>query len=75
MELLSPAGNIEKLHYAYLYGADAAYIGIRSFSLRARADNFHSEEWKEIARIKGDRKLYGAMNIFFHNDDLQSLDS
>ena len=75
MELLSPAGNIEKLHYAYLYGADAAYIGIRSFSLRARADNFHSEEWKEIARIKGDRKLYGAMNIFFHNDDLKSLEA
>jgi U32 family peptidase len=74
MELLSPAGNIEKLQYAYLYGADAAYIGIRSFSLRARADNFHSEEWKEIARIKGSRKLYGAMNIFFHNHDLQELE-
>ncbi|MFW6361592.1 MAG: peptidase U32 family protein [Spirochaetota bacterium] len=75
MELLAPAGNIEKLHYAYLYGADAAYIGIRSFSLRARADNFHSEEWKEIARIKGGRKLYGAMNIFFHNDDLKTLEA
>ncbi len=74
MELLSPAGNIEKLHYAYLYGADAAYIGIRSFSLRARADNFHSEEWKQIAQIKGNRKLYGAMNIFFHNDDLKKLE-
>lgn len=75
MELLSPAGNIEKLHYAYLYGADAAYIGIRSFSLRARADNFHSEEWKQIARVKGERKLYGAMNIFFHNDDLKALEA
>lgn len=74
MELLSPAGNIEKLNYAYLYGADAAYIGIRSFSLRARADNFHSEEWKRIARIKGSRRLYGAMNIFFHNHDLKGLE-
>jgi len=74
MELLSPAGNIEKLHYAYLYGADAAYIGIRSFSLRTRADNFHSEEWRRIEDVKGNRKLYGAMNIFFHNDDLQTLE-
>jgi len=74
MELLSPAGNLEKLKYAYLYGADAAYIGIRSFSLRARADNFTSEEWKEIETIKGDRKLYGAMNIFFHNRDLRDLE-
>ncbi|MCF7914438.1 MAG: U32 family peptidase [Spirochaetaceae bacterium] len=74
MELLSPAGNIEKLHYAYLYGADAAYIGIRSFSLRTRADNFHSEEWRRIEEVKGNRKLYGAMNIFFHNDDLRSLE-
>lgn len=74
MELLSPAGNIEKLNYAYLYGADAAYIGIRSFSLRARADNFHSEEWTRIARIKGSRRLYGAMNIFFHNHDLKGLE-
>src|SRR6056297_3748490 len=74
MELLSPAGNIEKLQYAYLYGADAAYIGIRSFSLRARADNFHSEEWRRIAEIKGRHKLYGAMNIFFQNDDLRILE-
>lgn len=74
MELLSPAGNLEKLAYAYQYGADAAYIGIRSFSLRARADNFSSEEWREITRIKGDHKLYGAMNIFFHNDALKELE-
>jgi len=74
MELLSPAGNIEKLHYAYLYGADAAYIGIRSFSLRTRADNFHSEEWRRMEEVKGNRKLYGAMNIFFHNDDLRALE-
>lgn len=75
MELLSPAGNLEKLAYAYQYGADAAYIGIRSFSLRARADNFSSEEWREIKRIKGGRKLYGAMNIFFHNNALKELES
>ena len=39
-ELVSPAGNLEKLTYAWEYGADAAYIGIGNFSLRTRADNF-----------------------------------
>ncbi|MFP4301367.1 MAG: peptidase U32 family protein [Spirochaetaceae bacterium] len=74
MELLSPAGNIEKLRYAYQYGADAAYIGLRSFSLRARADNFDGSEPEEIRRIKGGRKLYGALNIFFHQRDLKELE-
>ncbi len=74
MELLAPAGNLEKLYYAYAYGADAAYIGIRNFSLRARADNFHSDEWQRIHEIKGSRRLYGALNIFFHNADLRRLE-
>jgi len=74
MELLSPAGNIEKLSYAYRYGADAAYIGVKSFSLRARADNFHSDEHEEIRRIKGEKKLYCAINIYFHNQDLRRLE-
>lgn len=64
MELLSPAGNIEKLYYAYTYGADAAYIGIRNFSLRAKADNFKDNEWENISRIKGNKKLFGTLNIF-----------
>ena len=75
MELLAPAGNLEKLYYAYEYGADAAYIGIKNFSLRARADNFHEDEWKRILEIKGEKKLYGALNIFFHKDDLKNLES
>ncbi len=74
MELLSPAGNIEKLYYAYTYGADAAYIGIKNFSLRAKADNFGSTEWEKIKEIKGTKKLFGALNIFFHNKDLMSLE-
>lgn len=74
MELLAPAGNLEKLYYGYTYGADAAYIGIRDFSLRARADNFHADEWKEIRRIKGEKKLFGALNIVFHNGDLRRLE-
>ncbi len=75
MELLSPAGNLEKLKTVYLFGADAAYIGIRNFSLRQKADNFHQEEYDEIKKIKGGKKLYGALNIYFHHADLQNLET
>ena len=74
MELLAPAGNMEKLYYAYKYGADAAYIGIKNFSLRAKAENFGGDEWSKIAEIKKDKKLFGALNIFFHNEDLRTLE-
>ena len=70
---------MEKLKYAYSYGADAAYIGLHSFSLRAKADNFGRDEAAEIARIKGNKKLFCALNIYFHNQDVyrleESLDS
>ncbi|MBN2652307.1 MAG: U32 family peptidase [Spirochaetales bacterium] len=74
MELLAPAGNAEKLKYAYLYGADAAYIGIKNFSLRRKADNFNEDEYKIIREIKKDKKLYCALNIYFHNGDLSLLE-
>lgn len=74
MELLAPAGNIEKLKYAYQYGADAAYIGIKNFSLRAKADNFGRDEVEYIREVKGDKKLYCALNIFFHNCDIKKLE-
>ena len=74
MELLSPAGNIEKLYYAYEYGADAAYIGIKNFSLRAKADNFSADEYEAIRRVKGNKKLYTALNIYFHDSDIETLE-
>lgn len=74
MELLAPAGNLEKLAYAYRYGADAAYIGLKQFSLRARAENFHADEFARIRELKGDKKLYAAVNIFFHQPDLRALE-
>ena len=51
VELLAPAGDIERLKFAYLYGADACYIGGRNFSLRANATNFSIEEIKEACDI------------------------
>ncbi|MEM5948068.1 U32 family peptidase [Spirochaetia bacterium 38H-sp] len=75
MELLSPAGNIEKLRYAYHYGADAAYIGLNGLSLRARADNFTAEQSEEIKKIKGKKKLYCALNIYFHPEDIDNLEN
>ena len=74
MELLSPAGSIEKLYYAYAYGADAAYIGIKNFSLRAKADNFKTDEHLRISKLKKNKKLYVALNIYFHNSDLYNLE-
>jgi putative protease len=74
MELLSPAGNLEKLKYAYAYGADAAYIGVKDFSLRVKADNFRGDaEAAAIRAVKGGRRLYCALNIYFHQEDLARL--
>ena len=78
MELLSPAGNTEKLETVYRYGADAAYIGLGDFSLRQRADNVDPDNPSELAaeliRIKGRRRLYGTLNIYFQERDLARLE-
>ena len=79
MELLSPAGDLEKLATVYRFGADAAYIGLAGFSLRQRAHDLdadaHATYAGDLARIKGDKKLYGALNIYFHEDDLKRLEA
>jgi len=66
VELLAPAGNLEKLKMAVLYGADAVYLGGEEFSLRAYAENFTLDELKagvEFAHSKG-KKVYVTINIF-----------
>ncbi len=73
MELLAPAGNIEKLKYAYLFGADAAYIGVGNYSLRSRAENLPADQWEEIRRVKGANKIYGALNIYFFDSDIKEF--
>jgi len=72
VELLSPAGNLEKLKVALKYGADAVYIGGKSFSLRERADNFTIDEMGkgiELAHSTG-KRVYIAVNIFSRNSDI-----
>lgn len=74
-ELLSPAGNLEKLKYAIKYGADAVYIGGRNYSLRANNDNFSIDDIKEACLFAHDNntKVYVTVNIIFHDEDVIGL--
>ena len=75
IELLSPAGSLDRLKIALLYGADAVYIGGRDYSLRANAKNFSVEEIKEACDYahKLNKKVYVTVNIVFHNEDVIGL--
>ncbi len=71
-ELLAPAGSLEKLKTAFIYGADAVYIGGEEFSLRVAAENFTMEEMAEGVKYAHDRgkKVYLTANIIPHNVDI-----
>ncbi len=74
-ELLAPAGNLENLKMAIIYGADAVYLGGVNFGLRARAKNFTIEQLEEgikFAHEKG-KRIYITVNIIAHNEDLEGL--
>ena len=74
-ELLAPAGDLEKLKTAVIYGADAVYFGGEMFSLRAGAGNLTIDEMREgieFAHARG-KRCYLALNIFAHNEDIQPL--
>ncbi len=75
IELLSPAGDLERLKITLLYGADAVYIGGREYSLRANATNFSIEEIKEACNFahKLGKKVYLTTNIVFHNEDIEGI--
>ncbi len=75
IELLAPAGDLEKLKIAVLYGADAVYLGGTSFGLRAKAKNFDYEQMKEGVEFahKHGAKVYVTCNIFAHNEDFPEL--
>ncbi len=74
-EVLSPAGDLERLKWALMYGADAVYIGGYNYSLRANANNFSIQDITEgvdFAHSLG-KKVYVTVNILFHNEDLEGL--
>ena len=75
VELLAPAGDIERLKLAFHYGADACYIGGKDFSLRANAKNFSLEDIDEAVKYAHNlnKKVYVTVNIIFHNEDLDGL--
>ena len=75
IELLAPAGDLSRLKLAYLYGADACYIGGRDFSLRANANNFSLEEIDEACKFahKLGKKVYVTVNIVFQNEDYNGI--
>lgn len=74
-ELLAPAGNMEKMKMALLYGADAVYLGGQMFGLRAFGGNFTQEELKEAVDFAHalQKKVYVTVNIFPHNSDIDKL--
>lgn len=77
IELLSPAGDLERLKVTLLYGADAVYIGGEQYSLRANATNFSLEEIEEACSFahKLNKKVYLTLNIVFHNEDMSDVES
>lgn len=77
IELLIPAGSLEVLKTAVIYGADAVYIGGEAFGLRAKAKNFTNEEIKEGIDFAHERgvKVYITANILAHNDDLAGVEA
>ena len=76
-ELLLPAGDLNRLKFACIYGADAVYIGGYDYSLRANANNFSLEEIKEGVEFAHslNKKVYVTVNMIFHNGDLENLDN
>jgi putative protease len=74
-ELLAPAGNLEKLKIAILYGADAVFVGGKEFSLRSQASNFTLEDIKEGVEFakKHNADIHVTCNIILHQDNLEGI--
>ncbi len=75
MELLAPAGNLQKLKVAVLYGADAVYLAGSGFGLRETTDNFSdSELWEAVSFAHAhDVKIYLTLNAFLHEQEMAEL--
>lgn len=75
-ELLAPAGNLEKLKIAIIYGADAVFVGGKEFSLRSQASNFSIEDIKEGVEFakKYNAHIHVTCNIILHQDNLEGIE-
>ncbi len=75
VELLAPAGSLENLKVAVLYGADAVYIGGNQYGLRAKAKNFTEEEMREGIAFAHEHgvQVYVTVNIFAHHQDFEGM--
>ncbi|MBQ6539273.1 MAG: U32 family peptidase [Bacilli bacterium] len=76
IELLSPAGDLERLKVTLLYGADAVYFGGEKYSLRANATNFSLDEIREGCEFahKLGKRVHLTLNIVFHNEDMDGVE-
>ncbi len=76
VELLAPAGDLEKLKIAFLYGADAVYCAGKKYGLRANANNFTIEELLEATQYAHqlNKKIYVTVNIIFHEQEVDGID-
>ena len=75
LELLSPAGDMERLHMAVLYGADAVYLAGTSFGMRSFAGNFNDEELPRAVKFAHDHgvKVHATVNTMPRNDEVAKL--
>lgn len=75
-ELVAPAGDLEKLKIAILYGADAVFVGGKEFSLRSKASNFSIEDIKEAVEFAHAHhaRVHITVNVYPHNEDLEGLE-
>lgn len=76
VELLAPAGDLEKLKIAILYGANAVFCGGKHFSLRAKANNFSLQDLKEAVEFANlhNAKIHVTVNVVPEDDDISLLD-
>ena len=76
IELLAPAGDLEKLKFAVLYGANAVFVGGKNFSLRAKASNFTIQDLEQGAKFCHEHgaKLYVTVNVYPHDEILKQID-
>ena len=74
-EILSPAGNFEKMKFAILYGADAVYLAGTMFGMRTASDNFTREELIEAVKYAHEHnvKVYVTVNVLPHEDEIHLL--